>query len=343
MTPNEAIVSRLFGAYQELWTWPGLEEVLLGRLRGRLRLEKARSHGDMRHLLIVGDHVHYTRDANSPSEAHVEGLLPRRNALARSSPYEIQALGANLDRTVLIASLARPRLRTGFIDRFLVSAHAGQVPPVLLFTKPDLLEADQKEFIEADLQCYRDLGYDVFVANLLAPEQPALKPLLEMIANGVTLLAGQSGTGKSTFLNRILGEAVQPTAAISPSSKKGRHTTTNAALFRHPSGRALLIDSPGVKEWGIGHLSRDDIIAAMPELGGAAQQCQFADCKHESGSRGCAVQEILVQSAESGGLTDERLRSFEQMLASLTEPDRIRTGDYIKPTGRMRTGRRQAP
>ncbi|MCB1324172.1 MAG: ribosome small subunit-dependent GTPase A [Spirochaetales bacterium] len=343
MTTDEAIVSRVYGAYQELWPWPGLEEVLLGRLRGRLRLEKARSHGDMRHLLIVGDHVEYTRDANNPAEANIEGLLPRRNVLARSSAHEIQALGANLDRSVLIASLARPRLRTGFIDRFLVSAHAGQVSPVLLFTKPDLLEAEEREFMEEDLQCYRDLGYSVFVANLLEPEPDALKPLLALMSEGVTLLAGQSGTGKSTFLNRILGRAVQPTATISPSSKKGRHTTTNAALFRHPSGRALLIDSPGVKEWGIGHLSRDDIIAAMPELGAAAHQCQFADCKHESGSRGCAVQEILVQSPESGGLTDERLRSFEQMLASLSEPDRIRTGDYIKPTGRMRTGRRQAP
>ncbi|MCB1320568.1 MAG: ribosome small subunit-dependent GTPase A, partial [Leptospiraceae bacterium] len=315
---QEGIISLVYGAYYNVRPLPDLQPELRAKLRGRLRLQSRHKKGSRppgedplkeRHLIMVGDRVRFLREHNN---AIIEEVLERRNAVQRATQYEIQALGANLDRAVLVASLSTPPLRTGFIDRFLVSCHAGKVQPVLLFTKPDLVDELDEEDLHAVLTEYNRF-YPVYCANLIASEAvssiewtaefPGLSELTALLDRGVSLLCGQSGTGKSTLLNRLLNSSAQKIGDISSSTGKGKHTTTNAALFiREDSAHdCLLIDTPGVREWGVQHLSREEILAGFPEIARVSEDCHFADCTHASGSLQCAVQDLMqtVYAGES--------------------------------------------
>ncbi len=372
---RRAVVSRIFGAYYDLLPLPELEPELRGRLRGRLRLEdrsedtSSRRPGEdamrRRHLLIVGDHVDYSLDAKQEHGAIVEELCERENVVYRAQGHELHSLGANLDRAVAVISLARPAPRWGFLDRFLASCAGGGVEAHIVFSKIDAVAEEDLPDIERMIDLYRRLGYGVYVLNLLAPEQHngEVARITAITRKGVTMLAGQSGTGKSTLLNLLLGTEVQETGEVSDSTGKGRHTTTNSRLFVHTNRTALFIDTPGVKDWGVQHIGREDLLAGYPELQPAFEDCEFRDCLHESDSRGCAVQAVLQKSREfyreyyekiedieddpniavpahePGTVHPERLRSLEAMIDSLKYSLKVRTGDYIKATGRVRTGR----
>ncbi len=347
-----------------------------------------------RHLLIVGDHVRYStsdskgrrrpqqsgRDAADPERAKnlpenasegrgetvtIDSLVPRRNAVYRSTASELHALGANLDRAIVLMSLNQPRPRWGFLDRFLASCHAGGVPARIVFSKPDLVEEAERADLERMIALYRDgLGYPVSILNLVAGEPAdAAESLTATVQNGVTLLAGHSGTGKSTLTNLLLGGSVQKTGSISEASGKGRHTTTNSRLLLSEERSMFLIDTPGVKEWGVQHLSPAEILASFPEIEPATRECRFADCSHQPEQDGCAVQALLTRSRELYAeyfanfdeiesdptvavppysqecVHPERLRSLQTMLDSLQYSLKIRTGDFIKATGRARNGR----
>lgn len=351
---KEAIISRVYGAYYAIRPLDDLEREIRGRLRGKLRLEKSRpEHSKSRHLLIVGDRVSYSMDTgqarDKSEEAIIHELLDRRNAVFRASPYEEHALGANLDRAIVVMSVSSPPHRQGFLDRFLASCHSGNVTPCILFTKIDLLDSigeDERDDALELMALYEHLGYDVFRLDQLNMEienDESFKTISDTISHGTTLLAGNSGTGKSTFLNHILGHEIQKTNDVSDSSGKGKHTTTNSSLFLHPNGRAMIIDTPGVKEWGVNHLSREDIILSFPELSDRASECKFRNCDHSEGVDGCAVQEAIEKSIDAVENDEDdwiihpnRLKSLYSIIESLENPDRVRTGDYIKPTGRLR-------
>lgn len=353
---KRAIVSRVFGAYYEVRDASDPEETYLAVLRGKLRLEKRnKENRRFRHLLMPGDLVETfvstrTADSNSESEkeARIESLEPRKNALFRSSPHEDHGLGANLDLAVCVISLADPRPRFGFLDRFLTSCQSGNVTPLILFTKQDRFESMEDEFIKEEIQerveDYKRLGYRPGIVNLLSSEdQPDLMDLQEKLSSGVTLLAGNSGTGKSTLINRLMGYDAQKTSNISDSSGKGKHTTTNSTMFLYPPTGSFIIDTPGVKEWGVHHLDRQGIFESFRELSPFAHQCKFRNCDHSENVEGCEVQNALDRSIEYEQTGEGeriihpgRLQSLMSMLESLEMPDRIRTGDYIKPTGRMR-------
>ncbi len=361
------IVSIIYGAYYNILPLPDLTPELRGRLRGKLRLEKSKADNTrLRHLIMVGDRVRYSPGGRGDDEVIIEGLEERRNALFRTSTHEQHALGSNVDQAVLVTSLADPEPNFRFVDRFLAGCYAGGVEPILLFTKTDLLKADdpESEYKLALVDEYRELRYRAFTANLLAePAEKSLLELRELLASGTTLLAGRSGTGKSTLLNQLMGDDVQKTGAVSSTTGKGRHTTTNSTLVTRD--RAMFIDTPGVKEWGILHLNRVDVIESFRELQGAAENCPFANCEHRPEDGHCEVQKLLKlfrelyleeeaaeddtdDSENHGGdsedalpdliMSPERLESLYALLESLRQPDRIRTGDYIKSTGRMRSG-----
>ena len=381
-----AIVSRIYGAYYDLRPLPELEPEFAGRLRGKLRLasrttghKSAREpYGEgmrTRHLLIVGDRVEYTSQAKASGRGRsgehgrkntvaIEALEERRNAVYRSTASELHALGANLDRAIALISLSQPKPRWGFLDRFLAACHAGGVTAHIAFTKTDLVADEDREDIRRMLELYRDgLGYAVSELNLIEADSPALESLRAQLASGVSLLAGQSGTGKSTLMNRLLGGSVQKTGSISESTGKGRHTTTNSRLMLSQDRRMLLIDTPGVKEWGVQHLSPLEILESFPEISAVSGECRFRQCSHQPEQDGCAVQKLLEDSrqqhadyyakidsieddptvavppATPGVIHPERLRSLLAMLDSLQYDLKIRTGDFIKATGRVRTGR----
>jgi ribosome biogenesis GTPase len=328
----EAVVSTVFGAYYDVLLLPGYNPVR-ARLRGKLRIagrkqEETWDHIPERHPIMVGDHV---QCRITGSEATIESLLPRRNSLVRASRYEQQGLGANLDRALIVMSLVQPPASAGFIDRFLASCYEGGVPALILFTKLDLAQASQPGASEL-LQVYKELGYPSFGLNLLQEDGPEWSELKERISSGVTLFAGRSGTGKSTLLNRLLGGNAFATGGVSLSTGKGKHTTTNSTMVQDPDSGALYVDTPGVKEWGILHISRRNTYESFPELRG--KPCRYRECDHSPGTEGCGVQEAIHQ----GRLSPERLQSLEAMLSSAELSDRLRKGDFIKATGRMRPG-----
>lgn len=340
---GEAIVSTVYGAYYNLLPGPNLTPVLRARLRGRLRLNRGEVHKPaLRHPVMIGDRVRFRlSEKGEGNEAVITEVLPRENALHRASSRELQALGANLDRALLVTALANPKPNFRLVDRFLVSCFAGEVEPLLLFSKTDLLGDDAESGQCREMvSLYRDLGYQVFTANLTAlRENRDFRILKENLLAGVTLLTGESGTGKSTMLNRVFGRPIQKTAAVSSSTRKGRHTTTNSVLVPLEEGRAMIIDSPGIREWGIMHLDRRSLAAAFPEFRSTIEECPFANCRHQEEDSRCALQQLLgATAAEKKSLIHpERLESFRAMLDSLKYPEKIRTGDYIKPTGRFRS------
>lgn len=373
------IISRVYGAYYNLRPLDAPDQELSGQLRGRLRLESRATkkkaaqdpYGDgmqERHLLIVGDHVQYSEQKGGPRAGHnvvIESLDKRRNSVYRSTASELHALGANLDRAIVLISLSQPRPRWGFLDRFLAACYAGDVPAHIVFSKPDLIDDADRADLERMIDLYRaGLGYGVSVLDLVREEpRTEIEALLGQVRSGVTLLAGQSGTGKSTLMNLLLGGQVQETGSISASTGKGRHTTTNSRLMVSEDLRMFLIDTPGVKEWGVQHLSAAEILASYPEINAVIGECRFNDCAHQPEQDGCAVLALLERSRETYAeyflnieeieenpdvavpswsaefVHPERLRSLSGMLDSLQYDLRIRTGDFIKPTGRLRKDR----
>jgi len=333
---SDGVVSQVFGAYYNLYPLPALQPLIRATLRGKLRLAKERpEHASYRHLIMVGDRVRFSVKEN---EGVIETLLPRKNELLRVSSFEMHALGANIDRAVLVVSLASPPPRFPFIDRFLASCYAGGVEPILAFTKFDLIEdPEESEAIEM-AALYRKLGYTTFVMNLLEPQTGEFPRFRDAVENGETLFAGNSGTGKSTLINCTLGSRQLKTGTISSATQKGRHTTTNSVLIPRENG-ACLIDTPGVKEWGILHLDRKTVFESFPELRPFTEQCRFRNCNHEEKQSGCRVQEAIFDSLESDEpvIEPRRIQSLYSLLDSLSYSERIRTGDYIKPTGRFRS------
>lgn len=328
------IVREIHGAFYSLLS-EDLQIERLGVLRGKHRIDRETHPSGIpfRNPICVGDRVEATDD----NPAVIESVEKRRNVIFRSTPYEIHKLGSNLDRALLVISLKMPPLRTGFIDRFLLSASSGQVPVWILFTKPDLLDLNEEEDrqIVSYMHIYESLGIRIHCDNLLNPgfrpaeiSFPGLHDLLQSL-NGTTLLVGPSGAGKSTLTNRILRRSVQKTSHTSDATGKGRHTTTSSQLFPLEAG-GFLIDTPGIKEWGIAHLSRKEILELTYELAPGVEHCQFRNCSHMSGTDGCGVMNLL----EKGVLAPSRKKSLELMLEERHE--RIRPGDYKKATGRLR-------
>ena len=341
MTYQEGIISGIFGAYYKIIPRYDLDREYDARLRGKLRLERKKSeHTGLRHLLIVGDRIEYENKDNE--EYTIINLLERKNMLMRSSEFESHALGANIDRAVLIQSIVSPELKINFVDRFLASCYAGNVNPVIVFTKPDLAESVNSPHLLTP-EKYLKLGYSVFVLNLLSQnDSEELGKFKSICENGVSLFSGNSGTGKSTIINKLFERNVQKTSHISSSTGKGRHTTTNSRLFISENKRAMYIDTPGVKEWGISHLSADQIYASFPEINPYISQCKFNNCDHSANASGCRIQEIInlsVENAANPPISLERLKSMNAMLDSLQYSGKIRTGDYIKETGRIRSGK----
>ena len=345
------IVRTVYGTVYSILPLPSLKGELIGKLRGKLRLENKKSnHHKLRHLIIVGDMVNY-QSARGSDEVIIESLIPRKNAIYRCSANQTQALGANLDNALLTTSLTMPEPNFRFVDRFLASCYAEKINPILLFSKIDLLEkqSDTKQKLMM-VETYRDLDYPVFIINLLSEKnEKEFNYLKNIVSEGTTLIAGRSGTGKSTLLNRLMGRTIQKTASVSRATYKGRHTTTNSMLITDLHKKAMFIDSPGLKEWGVVHLDRTQIIESFPELHAHAKNCPFKECRHMPDDLKCRVQQFIREYKKSQTIVEkesidnsektlhpERLKSLQAMLDSLLYSERIRTGDYIKPTGRLR-------
>ena len=272
------------------------------RTRGKLRLEGIKETNP----IAVGDRVNFIEEASVGS---IEEILPRENQILRQSVKKTghsQVLAANVDQVLLIATLKQPRTSHGFIDRFLVSAESFRIPQALFFNKSDLLHEKELSELESLKKLYNSIGVTTWSGSAIHDELSLLSNILK---NKVTLVAGHSGVGKSTLLNRISPDINQTTNRISGFSDKGTHTTTFAEMFQLDS-TTFVIDTPGIKEWGLVDMNQQEISDYFPEMRDVRLNCKFgARCIHINEPK-CSV----LEAVNSGMISANRYKSYVSMV-----------------------------
>jgi ribosome biogenesis GTPase len=277
------------------------------RTKGVLKLEDITSTNPV----AVGDWVDFEIESDAQNTALIDQILPRHNYINRQSPrhkHQHHIVAANLDQTVLVVTIREPRTSQGFIDRFLVAAEMYHVKPVLVFNKSDLYRAKDLQLFEALRDMYQPIGYPVLLVS--AEKQEGLAELNAVLKDKTTLLSGHSGVGKSSLLNVLFPGMNRKTQDVSGWSGKGQHTTTFAEMFDLPQG-GKIIDTPGMREFGIVDLSKQELSHYFPEMKNRIQNCQFNNCLH-SNEPGCAIKDAVNQ----GLIHEDRYVSYRTILDS---------------------------
>ncbi len=280
------------------------------RTKGVLKLEDITSTNPV----AVGDWVDFEIESDAQNTALIDQILPRHNYINRQSPrhkHQHHIVAANLDQTVLVVTIREPRTSQGFIDRFLVAAEMYHVKPVLVFNKSDLYRAKELQLFEALRDMYQPIGYPVLLVS--AEKQEGLAELNTVLKDKTTLLSGHSGVGKSSLLNVLFPGMNRKTQDVSGWSGKGQHTTTFAEMFDLPQG-GKIIDTPGMREFGIVDLSKQELSHYFPEMKNRIQDCQFNNCLH-SNEPGCAIKDAVNQ----GLIHEDRYVSYRTILDSFEE------------------------
>ncbi|HNP07756.1 MAG TPA: ribosome small subunit-dependent GTPase A [Cyclobacteriaceae bacterium] len=275
------------------------------RARGKFRLDEIKESNP----IAVGDYVIFDHDQK---EGHITELLPRVNLIERKSVKKTghsHVLAANVDQVMLIATLKQPRTSLGFIDRFLVSAEAYRIPQILVFNKRDTLNSSELEELDELLYLYSTIN--VTTQSISATADESLEEIQNILYGKTTLVAGHSGVGKSTLLNRLSDTIQQSVSEISDFSEKGTHTTTFAEMFQVNSS-TFLIDTPGVKEWGLMDMNSQEISDYFPEMRERRLNCKFGSrCIHLT-EPGCAI----LAAIESGDIALCRYQSYVSMVSA---------------------------
>ena len=280
-------------------------EVLRCRLRGKFKQDGLK----VSNPIAVGDRVVIEQEDLGDKTALITDILPRENYLVRKSTRKSgysHILAANLDQTVLVATLAFPRTSLGFIDRFLVSAESFRIPSVVIFNKMDILEEDGHEYAEELCDLYTSLGYETAAISVL--EDEGLDEIHAILEGKTSLISGHSGVGKSSLLNRLIPDLDLRTGEVSTFANKGTHTTTFAEMFSI-NEQSHVIDTPGIKELGLVDMEVSEISHYFPEMRELLNQCRFHNCTHTN-EPGCAVKAAL----EEGLIHLSRYDSYLSML-----------------------------
>ena len=296
---NEGVVVRATGSWYEVLC-DG--QRINCRIRGKLRLKGVRSTNPV----VVGDIVKCESDANG--EWVICDILPRRNYIIRRASNlskESHIIAANIDRAMIVVTLIEPVTALEFIDRFLITCEAYKVPATILLAKIDLL-ADAPEAVEAFHQTYQSAGYEVI--DISATEGIGLERVKELLEGNVTLISGNSGVGKSTLVGKIDPTLVIRTGEISESFHKGKHTTTFSTMY--PIGNnGFIIDTPGIKGFGLIEIDDKELWHYFPEMIATAGECRFYNCTHTH-EPGCAVTEAVKE----GKIAFSRYESYLKIL-----------------------------
>ncbi len=304
-TAVKGLILRSTGSWYEVMVLSS-EEVISCRIQGKLKMRGERATNP----IAVGDYVLLDRQEEEKTGLITE-RLERRNSMVRKSvnlSKETHVVAANLDRAFLIATVAKPSTSTGFMDRFLVTAQAYQVPVTIVFNKVDVCgegtpEREQLEYLEG---VYEKAGIPTIRTSASTGE--GLDRLTrELAASGVNLLSGHSGVGKSTLINVLLPGTDLRTGEVSDSHQKGKHTTTFAEMFPLPNG-GFIIDTPGIKGFGLVHLERDHLHHYFPEIFERLEGCKFHNCLHRNEPH-CAV----VKAVENGEIAEERYLNYIEL------------------------------
>lgn len=278
------------------------------RMKGVLKIDDITSTNPV----AVGDMVEVEIENDADSTAIISEILPRNNYINRQSPrfkHQHHIVAANLDQSVLVATLKEPRTSQGFIDRFLVASEMYHVTPIIVFNKSDLYKAKDPEKYEQWKAMYEAVGYKVLLAS--AEKNEGIEVLNELLKNKISLLSGHSGVGKSSLLNVIMPGMNRKVQDVSGWSGKGQHTTTFAEMFDLPGG-GQIIDTPGMREFGLVDIEKQEVSHYFPEMRDRLNDCQFNNCLHVN-EPGCAIKKAVI----NGDIHEDRYVSYVNIIESI--------------------------
>ena len=305
------LVVRIFGAYYEIFNY--LHGYKIAYLRGKFRLQDK----EERNPLSVGDLVTAIESSDSIHWI-IQSRLDRKNQLTRKNEKgETHVLCANIDQVCIIASLSQPETKLGFIDRAIAATVHSKVEPIIVFTKKDLVGPKE---IKEKVNFYKKSGFQTLTLSIF--DKTSLEKLRQVLSGKTSYLVGNSGVGKSSILNELKGEEIQRVSEVSESTHKGKHTTTNSYALCIENN-TIVIDSPGIKEWGIMHLEKIDVLLCFPEFAKVKQDCTFFDCCDLS--ENCEMMKLLY----SNDVLPERQANIISMLESFQLAHKIRTGNLL--------------
>jgi ribosome biogenesis GTPase len=280
------------------------------RMKGVMKLDDITSTNPV----AVGDTVEMEPENEMETTAIIDAIADRKNYINRQSPrhkHQHHIVAANLDQSLLIATLKEPRTSQGFIDRFLVASEMYHVPPVIVFNKSDLYRQKEMDKYEEMRAMYSSLGYPVFLIS--AAKNEGVEEVKVLLKDKTTLISGHSGVGKSSLLNVVFPDMQLKTGEVSGWSGKGQHTTTFAEMFDLPFG-GRIIDTPGMREFGLVDINRQELSHYFPEMRGRINDCQFNNCLHIN-EPGCAIKAAVDQ----GEIYPDRYVSYINILGSIEE------------------------
>ena len=280
------------------------------RMKGVFKIDEITSTNPV----SVGDKVEIEKENETENTALIIKIYDRINYINRQSPgakYQQHIIAANIDLSLLLATLKEPRTSQGFIDRFLVASEMYHVPSIIVFNKADLHKRKEDEKFQQLKAMYEQIGYKVFLISVNS--NMGIDELKKELKNKITLISGHSGVGKSSLLNLIFPELKLKTQDVSGWSGKGLHTTTFAEMFDLPSGGGI-IDTPGMREFGLIDVTKQELSHYFPEMRERLVNCQFNNCQHIN-EPGCAIKEAVV----NGEINEDRYVSYVNILDSIQE------------------------
>ena len=264
--------------------------------------------------IAVGDEVDIEMENELENSAMIVNIHPRKNYVNRQSPSnrnQHHILAANLDQAMLIATLREPRTSQGFLDRFLVTSEAYHIPAIIVFNKADLYKKKEMALFEEMQEMYTKIGYKIILMSVVTGMNT--KEAGDLLRGKTSLLGGHSGVGKSSFINSIFPTINLKTKDVSEWSGKGMHTTTFAEMYDLPGG-GRVIDTPGLREFGIVNISRQELSHYFPEMRDLLGDCQFNNCLHLN-EPGCAIKNAVNE----GRIHENRWVSYATILESINE------------------------
>lgn len=280
------------------------------RIKGVLKISGLTSTNP----IAVGDIVEMELENELENTATITTIYDRKNYIARVSPHnknQHHIVASNLDQSFLFATIKDPKTSQGFIDRFLVSCESYHLPAVIVFNKADVYGKKELEKFEDLKSIYQNCGYQVLLTSILNNE--GMDKVKDLLLNKITLLSGHSGVGKSSLINAIFPELKLRTKEVSDWSGKGMHTTTFAEMFDLPSG-GKVIDTPGLREFGLVDIEKHELSHYFPEMRKRLPGCQFNNCMHVN-EPGCAIKDAL----NKGEIHEDRYVSYLTILDTMED------------------------
>lgn len=295
---NKGVVIRSTGSWYEVRTDKG--EIISCRFKGKFKIAGIKSTNP----IAVGDRITFIRD-ESDENAVIDSIIPRQNYIIRKSTKlskQTHIIAANIDFAFLVVTISQPRTSSGFIDRFLLTAAAYHIPVVLVFNKMDLNTEKENKIQDGFIEIYRSLGYKCLITS--AHRGDGIGELKKMMESHTSMFGGHSGVGKSALINAIQPGIQLKTAQISSVHQKGRHTTTFAEMHPLDFG-GYIIDTPGIKEFGVVNMEKQDVAGYFPEMEKYMHDCKFNNCLHVKEPQ-CAVK----QAMEEGKIAESRYINY---------------------------------